>query len=118
VQGIFARVGHLGDSMNKLLQLSLAAGVIGCCGVLSGAAQENRPAVQGPPPQGRFVIFFSPLARADAYLVDTESGRVWSQVTFTDVEGDPKVWVPQTRVDSEAELLAWELKQTLKAAKK
>ncbi len=105
--------------MNKFTRLSVVAGLLGCCAILGGAAaQESRPPAQTPEPQGRYAIFFSPLARADAYLVDTQTGRVWSQVTYTDVVGDPKVWMPQTRIDSDAELTAWVLKQTLKASAK
>jgi len=33
---------------------------------------------------GRFKIFYSPLARADTYLVDTKTGAVWQEQTVKD----------------------------------
>ena len=76
------------------------------------------PAAQPPHTQSpattsnnRFVIFFSPFARADVYLVDTQSGRVWKPVTYTDIKGQPEVWMPQNRFDTMKEFRAWVLSQ-------
>jgi hypothetical protein len=55
----------------------------------------------------RYQIFFSPFARADAYLVDTQTGRVWTKLTFTDLQGDPEAWMYQPRIDSHAEFVSW-----------
>jgi len=65
-------------------------------------------------PSGRYVIFFSPHARADQYLVDTDSGRVWEKVSYTDLVGDPEVWMPQPRIDSDAQFDEWLKKQQTK----
>lgn len=37
------------------------------------------PTTYAPPaqPNARYQIFFSPLARADTYMVDTQSGSIW-----------------------------------------
>jgi len=59
---------------------------------------------------GRYQIYFSPIARADVYLLDTETGRVWTNVKYTDVQGQPTVWMYQERIDSEAGFVLW-LKQ-------
>ena len=86
-----------------------------------GSAAETPPTAQPPhtpatpsASDGRFVIYFSPHARADVYLVDTKTGRIWKPVTYTDVAGNPEVWMPQTRIDSNEELRAWLEMQKLK----
>jgi hypothetical protein len=65
-------------------------------------------------PCGRYQIFFSPHARADAYLVDTETGRLWQKTTYTDLIGEPEVWLPLIRIDSDAEFQGWLKGQQLK----
>jgi hypothetical protein len=47
-----------------------------------------------------FVFFFSPHARADTYLVDTQTGKVWQLTQFTDLNGEPTAWSPMSRIDS------------------
>jgi len=61
--------------------------------------------------EGRFQIFFSPHARADAYLVDTKTGKVWTSVKYTDVQGQPTVWIYQDRIDSKEDFMNWLSKQ-------
>lgn len=61
---------------------------------------------------GRYQIFFSPHARADVYLVDTETGRIWKPVTITNATDPilgsaPEVWVYQDRIDSAPEFGVW-----------
>lgn len=56
---------------------------------------------------GLYQIFFSPHARADAYLVDTKNGKVWTNVQYTDVQGTPTIWRCQERIDSEKEFIVW-----------
>jgi hypothetical protein len=70
-------------------------------------AQETRTTSQPSTTQGRYVIVFSPLARADTFLLDTETGRVWQLTTYTDVAGEPRVWRNMLRIDSEADLIKW-----------
>jgi len=48
-----------------------------CVGASSQAQEKGKPE--------RYQLFFSPHARADTYLVDTETGKVWQQV-----EGEEK----------------------------
>ncbi len=55
----------------------------------------------------RYQIFFSPIARADAYLVDTKTGKVWTNIQYTDVQGQPRVWVYQEKIDSKEEFKQW-----------
>ena len=50
--------------------------------------------------EGRFRIFFSPHVRADTFLVDTQTGRVWRLTQFTGLNGEPAAWVPMSRLDN------------------
>jgi hypothetical protein len=45
----------------------------------------------------RFRIVFSPHARADTFLLDTQTGRVWQ---LMGLNGEPTAWTPMTRLDS------------------
>ena len=73
--------------------------------------RQEKQSFVGP---GRYQVVFSPNARADTFMIDTESGKTWQFVTFTDIEGDPHVWKPVVRVDSDSDLSAWVSRQTLK----
>jgi|SRR5579864_7410598 len=67
---------------------------------------------------GRYQLFFSPLARADVYLVDTETGRIWKPITISNAKDSnlknsaPEVWLYQDRIDSEADFDAWQMLHT------
>src|SRR5262249_44555474 len=61
---------------------------------------------------GRYQLFFSPLARADVYLVDTETGKIWKPIIVSNAKDDnfktpPEVWVYQYRVDSGTDFDVW-----------
>src|ERR1700686_2901315 len=56
---------------------------------------------------GRYQIFFSPHARADVYLVDTETGQIWKPVVITSADGAPQVWMYQDRIDNETGFDSW-----------
>lgn len=75
---------------------------------------QPKPVVNDHPSE-RYAIFFSPHARADQYLVDTDTGRVWQKVTYTDLVGEPEVWMPLTRIDSDAQFDEWLKKQVNKS---
>lgn len=78
-------------------------------------AQEPSADSQPSTSQGRYVIVFSPLARADAFLLATETGRVWQLTVFTDVDGEPRVWKSMPRIDSDADLIEWLSTQTIES---
>ena len=63
---------------------------------------------------GRYQIFFNPNVRADTFLVDTETGKIWRMQSVTDVVGEPSVWVFEDRLDSKADMKAWASQQTFK----
>jgi hypothetical protein len=78
------------------------------------AQARPQPAQTRPQPpaaaarDGRFQIIFNPRGlRADTFLLDTQTGKIWRPTQFTDLEGDPSVWHFEDRVDSREDLLTW-----------
>lgn len=63
---------------------------------------------------GRYQYYAHPTIRADQYLIDTCLGRVWQQVTYTDL--GKTVWTRVPRLDTEEELVKWAAKEVLKLA--
>jgi hypothetical protein len=71
---------------------------------------------------GRYQIYFSPFARADVYLLDTETGKIWRPVTITNAKdinlgSAPEVWIYQERIDTDADFSTWSIFHTSSAAK-
>ncbi len=98
----------------------LALGIVAILTVVSsGFSQTSRPQTPRPAPSarqgiepGRYQIFFSPVARADVYLVDTATGRIWRPMNITNAEqpglsGSPQVWMFQDRLDNHEQLAEW-----------
>ena len=56
---------------------------------------------------GRFQIFFNPNVRADTFLVDTQTGKVWRMTTYTDIIGEPTIWQFMERIDTKEQLNKW-----------
>jgi hypothetical protein len=61
---------------------------------------------------GRYQLFFSPHARADVYLLDTETGRIWHPVTVsnaqdTNLKAAPQIWIYEDRIDNEQQFDIW-----------
>jgi hypothetical protein len=92
--------------------------VFACLGLLL-AQPANSVKSAAPAPHatttGRYQIVFSPHVRADAFLLDTETGRTWQWVQYTDVPGTPTVWTIRQRFDSPAELAAWYIRENTPA---
>lgn len=63
---------------------------------------------------GRFQIVINPSMRADTFLLDTQTGRVWEKVRFVDMEGEPWVWLIVDRLDNSQEIRQWQSRQTPK----
>jgi hypothetical protein len=101
--------------MKKLAVVFVVLVVAACA--IAQTAKAPQPAKQptAAPPQshvGKYQLFFSPHARADVYLVDTETGRIWKPITITNAKDSnlksaPEVWVYQERVDSERDFDIW-----------
>ena len=67
------------------------------CAQPAPQAGTTRTVPASPPPQqARFIVVFSPLARADTYLLDSQTGRIWQSVQ--DREGR-SVWQEMRFVD-------------------
>ena len=54
---------------------------------------------------GRYQIVFGPYARADVYLLDTSTGKIWNRLTHTFLVGDPDIWRYMDRADDALELM-------------
>lgn len=71
-----------------------------------------KPSTEEADHVGRYQLFFSPHARADVYLVDTETGRIWKPMIVNNASDDnfktpPEVWVYQYRIDSGTDFDVW-----------
>jgi hypothetical protein len=58
-------------------------------------------------PSGRYQLVFNPAVRADTFLIDTQTGKIWSRVQFTDIQGEPDVWRAEDRIDGQAQFIDW-----------
>jgi hypothetical protein len=73
--------------------------------------------LKGEPPFssiGRYQLVINPTVRADTFLVDTKTGRIWSRTKITDIVGEPEVWMAEPRMDNEQEFTAWGASQKFK----
>ena len=87
----------------KAFPLLLLVSMLGACDQKQSAqSTQSLAASSGPaaPRNGRYVITVNPNARVDTFLLDTQSGRVWRQVKYTDVKGEPTVWEDMTIIDN------------------
>jgi hypothetical protein len=71
---------------------------------LNAFAQEARSDLFSQQP-GRYQIIFNPQVRADTFMIDTATGRVWQMVKFTDLTDGPTVWQIMKRLDNEVDLI-------------
>ena len=102
--------------MKTIINVSIAFAVI-----ITGIAwaQNAKPsALPAQPfqagPTSRYQIVFGPHARADTFMLDTQTGRIWQRTHLTDVEGEPDIWLIQKRFDSIEDEITWGRSQTLK----
>lgn len=57
----------------------------------------------------KYQIVFNPNVRADTFLLDNENGKVWQLTKFTDVIGEPTVWVPLDVIEgSSGDRISWQ----------
>lgn len=59
------------------LTVVITIGVMSAIRPPTAAAQAPTAEPTQTPPAARYQIYYSPLARADTYLVDNQSGTVW-----------------------------------------
>jgi hypothetical protein len=48
---------------------------------------------------GRYQIVINPSMRADTFLLDTQSGKIWRLEKFLELNGEPTIWVLMDRFD-------------------
>lgn len=89
---------------NKTLLITV---VLCVCVLAIGQTKTSHQTTPGELSHGRYQILFGPFARADVYLLDTETGKVWHPVTFTDVAEQPEVWMPQEKIDNNQQWQVW-----------
>ena len=96
--------------MHKFIAVCLVAIFIN----YAWAAPPETPAQRIPEQYGRYVITFGPFARSDMYLLDTQTGKTWKPVQYTDVIGEPQVWMSMDRIDSDSQFGQWLARQKFK----
>lgn len=83
--------------------------VIGCCFCLtvvaSPAVAQQKPGLNGGTEVGRYQIIFNPQVRADTFLLDTATGRIWQLTRFTDLKQEPSAWLYMSRLDNDQEVV-------------
>jgi hypothetical protein len=95
----------------KLIALLLLGSLLSACDQKqppppAGIALDNPSALAATPMprNGRYVIVFSPIARADTFLLDTQKGKVWQLTRFNDLVGEPLVWDDMGIIDNSADI--------------
>lgn len=97
--------------MKKLLLFVLAIIAI----LLFAAANgQNQTVTQN----GRYQIVINTEVRADTFLLDTQTGRTWKPIAYTDIKGSPTVWKYQDKVDNYDQLMQWGKEAQLEAETK
>jgi hypothetical protein len=77
--------------------------------LVSGGRQDAPPAESAV---GRYQILYNPNVRADTFLLDTQTGKVWTPTQFSQFKHVPTAWLIQDRIDNDAQLLDWSKRQT------
>jgi hypothetical protein len=72
----------------------------------SALTQDSRSDLFSQQP-GRYQIVVNPQVRADTFLVDTATGRVWQRTTFPFLNGDPDAWNIMPRLDGVDDRIAF-----------
>ena len=80
--------------------------------VIFGQTRSQQPTETKMNP-GRYQLVINPNVRADTFLLDTQTGRIWMPTEYTNlgpIPGmgpKPTVWQFQDRVDNQEELARW-----------
>jgi hypothetical protein len=102
--------------MSKRQVIVLAIVAIGAADVLISQVQQKLATPAQEARTARYQIVISPLTARDTWLLDTQTGKVWKRVIFTDIEGTPEIWDPQPRFDNAVDEAAWAARQPSKKA--
>lgn len=81
-----------------------------------GFAQQPKHPIKTDVQPGapRYQLFVNPEVRADTFLLDTVTGKVWQRTHFSSLLDEPDAWIAQDRIDSDEEFLAWFKKHVTK----
>lgn len=102
--------------MKKMLAVVLLLVVAGAIGQTGKSSQSAKQSTGGTAASqsyaGRYQMFFGPHARADVYLVDTQTGQIWKPITIsnakdTNLKVAPEIWIYQDRIDTEQQFDVW-----------
>ena len=63
---------------------------------------------------GRYQMLFNPKHSTDTFLLDTKTGRVWKNVKFMDLEGEPELWDEMEIIDNKQSMVYNEYDNTTK----
>jgi hypothetical protein len=100
-------------SMKKTLAVVLIVVAYAIAQTTKTPQSPKQPTTTAQNHAGKYQIFFSPHARADVYLLDTETGQIWRPITITNAKdanlksGAPEIWMFQERVDNAQEFEIW-----------
>ena len=97
-----------------MFRSKIAFTIIALLTPLALVAQEKAPERRAPDQYGRYVVTFSPFARADTFLIDTLTGKAWQLTRYGDLQGEPIVFKNLERIDSEIQFDLWLKTQRLK----
>lgn len=69
-----------------------------------GMSGQSSPSSSNSPLSRRYQIVFNPNVRADTFLLDTETGKIWRRAMFSDLPDQPTAWEFENRIDKGQEL--------------
>jgi hypothetical protein len=70
-------------------------------------AEAQSPVKTEAPATARYQLFANPSARADTFLLDTQTGKLWCHTAISDAVGEPTAWLPEERFDTVQQVQAW-----------
>jgi hypothetical protein len=95
--------------MRRYLVLAITAVIVSAAAGVIVRAQSNaaQARVIQSAADGRYQIVVNPSVRADTFLLDTQTGKIWIRTSFSFLEGSPDAWLYQERLDNSAQEDAW-----------
>lgn len=92
-----------------------AAAVTGIViGAVGASFWTESPSAQGDARALRYQIVINPQARADTFLLDTATGRIWAPGRYVAWEGEPRVWELEQKFDTKQQVETFLATQAIK----
>lgn len=98
-------------NIKKILFLGIAlVTILGI--ILLNYSSKNRSgfALDSKLTNGDYVIVFNPNVRADTFLLDKKTGKIWRLTQYSDLDGEPVAWQYMERIDDTkgfVDFLSW-----------